>query len=111
MPSPPLPAWTSIRASSTNFMAPVETKKPYRVDRAFRGSSLLLSRDHADRLFVVRAPETELDLAVHLCEKGMVLPDPDVVAGVNTGTALADNDASRGYDLTAVAFDAETLRL
>src|SRR5256885_12175528 len=83
MPSPPLPAWTSMRASSTNFMAPVETKKPYRVDRAFGKSSLLLSRDHADRLFVVRALEAELDLAVHLCEKGMVLPDPDVVPGVN----------------------------
>src|SRR5882672_404548 len=31
-PSPPLPEWTSIRASSMNFMK--ETKKPYRVDRA-----------------------------------------------------------------------------
>jgi hypothetical protein len=87
----------------------VETKKPYRVDRAFRKSSLLLSRDHADRLFVVRAPEAELDLAVHFCEKRMVLSDPDVVPGVNAGTALADNDAARGYDLPAVAFDAEAL--
>src|SRR5438046_3277553 len=34
MPSPPLPARTSMRASSTNFMTPVETKKPYRVDRS-----------------------------------------------------------------------------
>src|SRR5207247_1571470 len=84
-------------------------KKPYRVDRAFGKSSLLLSRDHADRLFVVRAPEAELDLAVHLCEKGMVLPDPDVVPGVNASTALANDDAARGYDLAAVAFDAETL--
>jgi len=39
----------------------------------------------------------------------MVLPDPDVVPGVNTGTALADNDAARGYDLPAKALDAETL--
>src|SRR6267143_1976963 len=109
MPSPPLPAWTSMRASSTNFMVPVETKKPYRVDRAFGNSSLFLSRDHADRLFVVRALEAELDLAVHLCEKGMVLPDPDVVPGVNAGTALANDDAARGYDLPAVALDAETL--
>src|SRR5256885_12599108 len=109
MPSPPSPAWTSMRASSTNLMAPVETKKPYRVDRAFGKSSLLLSRDHADRLFVVRAPEAELDLAVHFCEKGMVLPDPDVVPGMDAGTALANDDAARGYDLPAVALDAETL--
>jgi len=39
----------------------------------------------------------------------MVLPDTDVVPGVNTGTALADNDAARGYDLPAKALDAETL--
>jgi hypothetical protein len=90
-----------------NFMK--ETKKPYRVDRAFAWGSLLLSRNHADRLFVVRAPEAELDLTVHLCEKGMVLPDPDIVPGVNAGTALANNDAARGYDLSAVAFDAEAL--
>jgi len=50
-----------------------------------------------------------LDLAVHLCKKGMVLPDPDVVPRVNTGTALANNDAARGHELPAKALDAETL--
>jgi len=39
----------------------------------------------------------------------MVLPDPDIVPGVNTGTALANDDAACGYDLPAVALDAETL--
>jgi len=39
----------------------------------------------------------------------MVLPDPDVVPGVNASTALANDDAARGYDLAAVAFDTETL--
>ena len=90
-----------------NFMK--ETKKPYRVDRAFGKSSLLLSRDHADRLFVARAPEAELDLTVHPCKKGVVLPDPDIVPGVNTSAALANDDAARGYELPAKAFDAETL--
>src|SRR5207245_11160579 len=85
MPLPPLPAWTSMRASSTDFMAPVEPKKPYRVDRALRRTSLLLSRNHADRLFVVGAPEAELDLAVYLCGKGTVLPHPDVVPGLTGG--------------------------
>jgi len=39
----------------------------------------------------------------------MVLTDPDIVAGVNTGTALANNDAACGYELPAKALDAETL--
>jgi hypothetical protein len=39
----------------------------------------------------------------------MVLPDPDIVPRVNTGTALANNDAARGHELPAKALDAETL--
>jgi hypothetical protein len=86
-----------------------KTKKPYRVDRAFVWERVFLSRNHADGLLVLRAPEAELDFSVDLCKKGMVLPDPDVVPGVNTGTALANDDAARGYDLPAKALDAETL--
>src|SRR5712692_1666281 len=108
-PSPPLPEWTSMRASSMNFME--EIKKALSRGQGFRWGRLLLSRNHADRLLVVRAPEAELDLAVHLCKKGMVLPDPDIVPGVNAGTALANDDAPCGYELPAVALDAETLRL
>src|SRR6266545_1870935 len=112
MPSPPLPAWTSMRASSMNFMesGAVEIKKPYRADRAF-GGKLLLSRHHADGLFVVRSLEAELDLAIDLREQSMVLADSDVVPGVNTGTALANNDAARGHGLPAETLDAEALRL
>src|SRR5882672_1665432 len=106
-PSPPLPEWTSIRASSMNFMK--ETKKPYRVDRAFVGGRMLLSRNHADRLLVVRAPKAELDLAVHPCEKGVVLADPDIVPGMNTGAALANDNAARRDQLPAVTLDPETL--
>src|SRR5213592_1839383 len=93
-PSPPLPAWISMRASSMNFMesGAVEIKKPYRADRAFAGVTILLSRNHADGLFIVRSLEAELDLAIDLREQSMVLADPDVVPGVNTGTALANND-------------------
>jgi hypothetical protein len=90
-----------------NFMK--ETKKPYRVDRALVWGRVLLSRNHADRLLVVRAPEAELDLAVHPCKKGVVLADPDIVPGMNTGAALANDDAARFYQLPAIALDAETL--
>src|SRR3989442_14253262 len=50
-PSPPLPEWISMHASSTNFIAPVETKKPYRVDRAF-GEEQLASRPEPHLPFV-----------------------------------------------------------
>jgi hypothetical protein len=39
----------------------------------------------------------------------MVLPDPDIVPGVNTGTALANDDTARGDELPAKALDSETL--
>src|SRR6266496_5733889 len=76
-PSPPLPAWISMRASSMNFMESeaVEIKKPYRADRAFAGVTILLSRNQADGLFAVRSLELELNLAADLCEQGMVLAD------------------------------------
>src|SRR6266851_1446526 len=113
MPSPPLPAWISMRASSMNFMESeaVEIKKPYRADRAFAGMTILLSRNHADGLFAVRSLELELNLAADLCEQGMVLADPDIVSGMNASAALANDDAACGHDLPAVALHPESLRL
>src|SRR5262245_60315230 len=106
-PLPPFPAWTSMFASSMNFMR--ETKKPYRVDRAFLGGSLLLSRHHADRLLVGRALEVELDLAADLGVERVVLADADVVAGMDARAALADDDAARRHQLTAVALHSQAL--
>src|SRR5436190_18858390 len=65
-PSPPLPAWISIFASSMNFMG-AEMKKPYRAaiglrfwvgDRLGRGA---LGHDHAHGLLAVHA----LDAVLH----------------------------------------------
>src|SRR5712691_11673527 len=111
MPSPPLPAWTSMRASSMNFMASeaVEIKKPYRADRALRGVTILLSRNHAHGLFAVRSLELELNLAADLREQGVILADPDIVPGMNTSAALANDNAARGHDLPAVTFHPESL--
>src|SRR5690242_3271670 len=108
-PSPPFPAWTSIRASSMNFIE--ENKKPYRVDRALGRAACLLSRHHADRLLACRAFQVEADLAAHLRVESMVLPDPDVVAGVDAGAALANDDAAGGHQLPAETLDPETFRL
>src|SRR6266850_301092 len=93
VPLPPFPAWTSMWASSMNFM--LKTKKPYRVDRAFPGrSACWLSRHHADRLLAGRALEVELDLAAHLRVERMVLADADIVTGMDAGAALAHDDAA-----------------
>jgi hypothetical protein len=94
-----------------NFMESevVEIKKPYHEDRAFAGVTILLSRNHADGLFVVRPLELELNLAADLCEQGMVLADSDVVSGMNASAALANDDAARGDDLPAKTLYAETL--
>src|SRR5215471_12588293 len=98
-----------MRASSMNFIG--EIKKPYRVDRAFSGKRFCLGRHHADGLLAVWALEIELDPAVHLRVKRVVLADADVVAGMNLGSALADDDAAGGDELPAVALHAEALGL
>src|SRR5689334_22521491 len=108
-PSPPFPAWTSMRASSMNFIE--ENKKPYRMDRALGRAACFLSRHHADRLLACRAFQVEADLAAHLRVEGMVLADADVVPGVDASAALANDDATGGHQLPAEALDPQTLRL
>ena len=51
----------------------------------------------------------EADVAVGKGEEGVIAAHADVVAGVEFGAALADEDGAGGNKLTAVAFHAETL--
>src|SRR5690606_27033656 len=73
-PSPPLPACTSIRASSMNFIrggrfAPaMETKKPYRRDRAWVSGTGLGDRYDAHRVALFRALVAETDDALDFRE-------------------------------------------
>jgi hypothetical protein len=109
-PSPPLPAWTSMMDSSTNFMV-VKIKRPCRSGRAFVLNSLASGGNDAHRLAAVRALLGELDAPRDPCEQCVVTADADVLTCMNTGSALADDDAARVDKLATEAFHAEALRL
>src|SRR3990170_3153128 len=107
-PLPPLPAWTSILASSMNFMrvtavsgAPI--KKPYREDRALP-SSAGLCRDDVHGIPVVRTLHVELDLARDFGKQRVVPADADVLARMDSRAALPHENASRRNDLPAESF-------
>src|SRR3990172_1992851 len=89
-PFPPLPAWTSILASSMNFMvdsAP-QIKKPYRADRAFQETLRFSGRHHAYRFLAHRALDPEQYFARNLGVQGMVLAHADILACVHLRAAL-----------------------
>jgi hypothetical protein len=51
----------------------------------------------------------EADVAVGEGEEGVIAAHADVIAGVELGAALADEDGAGGNELAAVTFHAETL--
>ena len=59
----------------------------------------------------VNAPvaAVEADVAVGEGEEGVIAAHADVIAGVEFGAALTDEDGAGGDELTAVAFHAEAL--
>ena len=63
--------------------------------------------DHVD----APALAVERDHSVGQREQGVVAADADVAAGVIAGAALADDDASTGYDLPAKCLKAKPLRV
>src|SRR5690606_10378712 len=109
-PSPPLPAWTSIRASSKNFMpAFPQTKKPCLLGQGFCSGHPSLFRQHAHDTVVGRAALTEHHGARKLRIERVVAPHADVRARVHPRSALTHEDAARGDHLAAVAFHAQAL--
>src|SRR4029453_14930600 len=106
-PAPPSPPLTKMSISSTNMIAGGTT----RADApgwAGRSGSGRLSQD-AD---VARVAATlELHHAVDLGEQRVVGATADVVAGLEAGAALADQDGPAGHELPAKALDAEHLRI
>src|SRR5690606_12075785 len=130
-PLPPLPAWTAMGASSTNFTGLSSRKSPPSVASVAKGgprgrpasadppnekspASGASSRsvaasggDDVDVLAVVRAPGHELHLAVGGGEEGVIAAHADVDAGVNAGAALTDDDVARQNLLAAKALDAK----
>src|SRR6185369_12766901 len=115
-PSPPLPAWISIFASSMNFMVP-EMKKPYRTaiglrfwveDRLRRRA---FGHDHAYGLLAVDALDAVLHLARDARVERVVASDAHVRARAHYRAALAYEDLPGVDLLAAVDLDAEPLRL
>ena len=53
----------------------------------------------------------ETDLAVDLGEEGVILPQPDVEAGLETASLLPHEDRPAGDEIAVVTLDAETLRI
>src|SRR5688572_26728749 len=87
LPSPPLPAWISIFASSMNFMA-AEMKKPCRLRQGFaREPGAWLGRLHAHRLAVESAVLGVDHLARLARIERVVAADADVVARAHHGAA------------------------
>src|SRR5690606_22698691 len=98
-PLPPLPAVTSMVASSMNFIvmprdrrARAQTKKPRAAGLPAAPRNASLQRVDADRVAVARAPDGELHAAVDQREQRVVLADADVHAGVELRAALAHDD-------------------
>ena len=75
-----------------------------------RGGGFILHLIHADLLFV-SALALKFDDAVFEGEERIVPADADVVARVDLGAALADDDAARKHCLPVLPLDAEALRL
>jgi hypothetical protein len=84
-------------------------KSPTGTDRASCLSEKSSGRDNAYRFLVQWTLVPELDAAIYLCIQGVVSPDTDVIAGMNLGATLADDDISGRHKLTAKPLDAKPL--
>jgi hypothetical protein len=117
LPSPPLPAATSMVASSMNFtIRTLKRKSPAASGRAFhirfcreRPGALAGHRLDADDAAVLRAFDIELDRPGHQREQRVVAAHADVVTGVELGAALADDDLARLDALAAEDLHAQSL--
>src|SRR5512136_307375 len=113
-PSPPSPAFTLIRTSSTNFTCPPDDERRGPVGSAAlattgvcRISGLRHDRDHA----AIAAGLLELHRAVGLGEERVVLAHPHVRAGVEERADLPDDDVAGDHVLRTVDLDATALPL
>src|SRR3954471_7573121 len=109
-PSPPLPACTSILASSMNFMVRKQ-KSPTADDRALFWSGDRLRRNHADSVVGRGAAHSILHLARDAGVERVVPPHADVRSRMHFGAALAHEDLAGVDALAAIDLHAQTLGL
>ena len=85
-------------------------KKKHRpLGGAFSASDRLVGVN-ADLLLVLILA-LELDLTVNQSEESVILADTDIVAGMDSGAALSDNDIAGNDGLTVSLLYAKALRL
>src|SRR5205823_4731897 len=72
---------------------------------------LLLSGNDTDYMFPSGSFCAERYFPSSLREQGVIPADPDVVAGVDTGSTLAHDDFACAHQLSAKPFDPEPLGL
>ena len=78
--------------------------------RGLRSHRINLVGVNADLLLIL-VLALELDLAVDERKQGVILADTDIVAGMDSGAALSDNDIAGNDGLTVSLLYAKTLRL
>ena len=69
----------------------------------------LLCGVNAD-LFSAAGDVLKLHLAVDLCKQGIVRTDTDIVAGMDVGASLSDQNASGSDDLSVRSLNAQSFR-
>jgi hypothetical protein len=83
-----------------------ETPQVLRLSSGFRGDGFRDRNDlHGSLGFLV-----EFDVTVAQGEDGEIAAEADVLARMNVRTALSDDDAASGDELTAVGFDSTHFR-
>src|SRR5690606_6479661 len=109
-PSPPLPAWTSMRASSKNFMSlRTANKKALPLATGLLQQASGLYRQDAHDTVIGWTALAEYHLAVDAGIKRVVAADADVGARVHARAPLTHQDAAGGDDLPTEALDAQAL--
>src|SRR5579859_101115 len=109
-PSPPLPACTSIFASSMNFMVRNEKALPASIG-LWSWERYGLRRNHAHGVLGVLALDGIFHFTRHIRIKRVVAPHSDVGAGVHARAALAHQDLAGVHLLAAVNLHAQAFRL
>src|SRR5215208_3991110 len=71
-------------------------------------SNLQLDGIHRD-LLPVLVPELELHYPIHQCEQRVIIPPPDIPAGVELGSPLPNQDVAGGHFFATIALHAQIL--
>jgi len=83
--------------------------KTDKIKSPFSGAFIISLIVYAD-LFASAVLSLKADLTIDLGEQSIILADTNIVAGMEFGTTLANQNAACAYGLTVTAFEAQALR-